>query len=368
MYSLFSSPGSTVGQGILRDPNWLYCRDGLHRNLSNVINFHRTNPMAVKSDHLLVRLLQSITISQSQNIERYYNNVDTIALNLSMVFKMVSPIFRGTVFDGVFYGQGNTEILIAHDESFNPEYATKDWENQIPIKVLRHPFSDLGLITPDGKNSSDESGLCVIAINISLLAVMYRAFRLNEERLSINMSEDNVDYNENQRSIMHFIRMYVLPNMLPSHLDCVLFNRMSYMESGIPLGESTRKHSFYLTDYNNRLIYIFNNLLNLLHRVDKDFVGILRSMPSVGASDQFNALKLPGIVETRQVIPALFMARLNVLSFLYKIAKNGVGEKNKSIVNQIRRSFLYYGQESMLRTLLPNTILDETMIEIHGIL
>ena len=71
--------------------------------------------MAVESSHFLVRLLQSITVPQSQNIERYYDNVDAISLNVSMALKMTSAISKGEMFDGVFYGKGNPEILIAHN-------------------------------------------------------------------------------------------------------------------------------------------------------------------------------------------------------------------------------------------------------------
>ena len=368
MYSLFSNTGSTVGQGILKDPNWLYVRDGLYRNLSNVINFNRTNPTAVKSNHFLVRLLQSIAVPQSQNTERYYINVDTMALNLSMNLKMTSPIFKGEVHKGVFYGDGSTEILIAHNEEFDPVKATKNWENQIPVKVLRHPFSDLGLIVPDGIKSSTDEGLSVIAINIPLLAIMYRAFRINENSLSTQMSEDDVAYTESERSIMMFLKMYVLPNMLPSHLDQAIFNRIHYLEIGAPLGDCIRKHSFYQVDYSARMLYIHNNILNMLHRVDKDFTGVLRSIPAVANISMFESMALPDIVETRQVLPAIFMARLNVLSFLFRIAKNGASAKNQSLVNEIRRTVRYYGHMGQLKTLLPYDIYFDTKEEINSIL
>jgi len=362
MYSLFSNTGYTVGQGILKDPNWLYVKMGLHRNLSSVINFHRKNPMAVHSNHFLVKLLYSITVPQSQNIERYYDNVDAIALNVSMALKMTSSIFKGHVFDGVFYGKSNTEILIGHNESFNPFEADKNWMNLVPVKVLRHPRSDLGLNIPDGTNTGSESGLAVISINIPLLAVQYRAFRLNEMR--INSNEDGEQF-ESQRSAMQFIYMYVLPNMLASHLDYAIFNRMYNLEIGAPLGDSSKPHSFYLTDFDNKVTVIQNNLLNNLHRVDKDFPGILQSIPVVTKETSYDAMKLLDVAETRQVIPALFLARLNVLSFLFKIAKNGAGEKNRSAINLIVRTVKYFGYDSLYKSFLPYDLYAETMAEIN---
>ena len=88
MQNLFGI-SSTAAQGIMGLPaDWLYIKHGLLRNLSMVIKFYRRNPMAVKSDHFLIRLLQSINVPHSQNIERYYNNVDAVSLNVSMMLKM----------------------------------------------------------------------------------------------------------------------------------------------------------------------------------------------------------------------------------------------------------------------------------------
>ena len=352
MYGLFSPNGHTADQGVLRDPSDAYLRESLHRNLTTVINFHRKNPMAVQSNHLLVRLLQSINVPHSQNTERYYNNVDTIALNISMALRMTSPIYKGFLFDGVFFGKGNPEIIIAHNEDFDPFEADRDWENVCAVKVLRHPRSDLGLNIPDGTNTGMENGLCVIAVNVSLLAIQYRAFRHNEEYYNLTSAGVATD---SQRSIMQFIYMYVLPNMLPSLLDYSLFNRIMNLEFGIPIGSSTKNHSFFLPDYDDKMIYYQNNILNYLKRIDRNFTNILRTLIAVSKPTEYEALKLPDIVNTRPVLPALFISRLDVLRFLFKTAKDGAGTKNMTIVNQILREIKIYNYESMLRSFLtPN--------------
>jgi len=364
MYSLFSNTGYTVGQGILTDPNWLYLKPLLHRNLTNVVKFHRKNPMAVNSDHFLVKMLQSLNIPQSQNLERYYNNVDAVALGLSMTLQMTSSIFKGRVFNGIFYGDGNTEILIAHNESFNPFIAHADWQNLCPVTVLRHPRSDLGLNIPDGTNTGSETGVAIIAINIPMLAVQYRAFRLNEINLNQDAGGEQI---ESQRSVYQFIYMYVLPNMLFSHLDYTIFNRIYNLETGAPLGESSKNHSFYVTDYGDRMTYIHNNILNHLHNVDKTFIGALQTVPMVIKDNAYESMRLLDIAETRQVIPALFLSRLNVLSFLFRIARNGAGEKNRSLVNQIQRTLKVYGYDNLFRNFLPFDLYKETMNEINDL-
>jgi hypothetical protein len=224
MHNLFNLMPN-IEHGILRLPEWAYVRTELRRNLDRVIAYYRKHPTAVHSAHFLVRLLQSITVPKSLNLERYYYNVDAGALNLSMALKMTSSIYRGQLFDGVFYSDCK-EILIAHSEPFDFHQAHRNWETLCPIEVLRHPLSDLGLGLPDGDKIGSDYGIAVISINIPMLAVQYRAFRINEEYLTGN--------SDSQRSVMQFIRMYVIPNMLPSHLDHCLFNRIYNLHIGAP--------------------------------------------------------------------------------------------------------------------------------------
>lgn len=337
MYSLFNLvPPSSVG--VQRYPEWNYVRDGLRRNLATVVKYYRKNPIAVKSSHFLVRLLQSITVPQSQPIDRYYDNVDALSLNLSMALKMTSAIYDGRIFDGVFYGEGSSEVIIAHNDSFDIYDAEKHWENLQPIKVLRHPFSDLGLSIPDGRRNGVETGLSVIAINIPMLALQYRMFRLNEMRMNPM---------DSQRSIYHFVHMYALTNMLFSHLDVAVFNRINNLQTGAPMGDVVRKHSFYITDYGSKLNQVQSKILKALDRMSHDFVSTLMTVPLVVKDSLAQAVEMPDVVPTRQVVWALLVARTPVLGFLFRTAKDGANTRNQQQMSQIRRSITQYRTERL---------------------
>lgn len=359
MYKLFNMD-NTAQSGIIKYPEWNYIRDGLKKNLGTVLRFHRHNPMAVKSNHFLVQLLQSITVPQSQNLERYYDNVDRISLNMGMVFKMTSSIYKGHIFNGIFYGPDNPEILIADNASFDIFDANKNWESLSPVNVIRHFKSDLGLNIPDGTLSGSESGLSVIVINIPMLAVQYRAFRINEMYISDGEFES-------QRSIMQFIYMYVLPNMLESHLDCALFNRINNLQNGAPLGETNKRHSFYIIDFASKVQAFHEKVLKGLDSSTRNFVGILRTIPAVTKSSMEEVFMLPDMAYTRQVTYALVIARLQVILFLFKSSKYGASVKNSSEVNLVRRNIVAYRSDNMMKSTLPQDTYFDVQQEIDEI-
>lgn len=340
--------------GIQRSPNWPYVRDGLKRNLSTVIRYYRRNPTAVKAQHFLVRLLQSITVPQSMPADRYYSNVDASALNISMSLKMTSAIFKGEVFDGVFYGKGNPEILIASDEAFDPLEADKNWRNLCPVKVLQHFRSDLDLNLLDGENNSNESGVAVISINIAMLALQYRAFRLEQIRLTEGTSVP-------QQTPQQFIRMYVIPNMLFSHLDVALFNRLCKVGNGVETGSTKNTLSFFLPDFGMRVDLIMEQMIQTLKDKDREFAAILQNIPAVTKETMLKVFELPEIAKTRQVSWALFMAQLPVAYFLFQQSSQFNHLNNRREVNEIRRALLAFKSDNTLKSALPSSIYMDAM-------
>lgn len=345
MHKLFDNEVSTL-QGVLTQTGWNYVRDGLKRNLGTVISYYRKNPTAVTSSHFLVKLLQSIAVPQSHNLERYHANVDAMAMNLSMALGMTSSIARGRLFDGAFYGEDCPEVLIAHTDYFDIFEAHRDWQNVCPVRVLSHPRSDMGLNILDGKSNSIETGMAVIAINIPMLAIQYRAFRKNEWLV-------RGQYGESELSVNHFVRMYVLPNMLFSHLDVAIFNRIDYTSKGAPHGGSRERHSFHLIDYGDKIDTVHAKILKDLGQNYKDFSSIMRTVPMVTKANMEELMRLPGMASTRQVDWALTVARLTAIAFLFRESKGGPGTRNRSEVNEILKQMRVYWSDHTMETMLP---------------
>jgi hypothetical protein len=350
MYSLFNSMPESSG-AVMRVPGWNQLRDGLRRNLATVIEYYHNHSMAVESDHFLVRILQSIDIPMSQNLERYVDNVTSMSLNLSMALKMTSSIYRGQIFPGVFYGPNCPEVLIAQNDDFDEVQAHKNWKYQCPVQVLRHPITDLGLKLPNGLDNSTDFGIAVITINIPLMAVMYRAFRMVENAYA-------EEHNENPRSVMQFVHMYVLPNMLASHLDHVVFNRLRALSAGAPIGEVRRAHSFPLPDYSHQLNQAHAAMIDLLEKTSRDFRHMLQEIPLIVKDNLSELMKVPDIAPTQQVVWALSISRLPAIDFLFRMSKQGASTTNRSEVNLVLRQIKMYKRNSMMKVLPPDVLAD----------
>jgi hypothetical protein len=344
MYQIFGQT-SVPSNGIAIPPSWHYVQTGLKHNLDRVITYYRDNPMVVKSNHFLIRLLQSLNIPLGLPLDRYVANVENIALNLSMHFKMTSSIYRGQFFENVFYG-GNYELLIASDASFDMYKAHQHWEQLSPVTVLRNNVTSLDMRLPDGSVTDTRGGISVVLINIPLLALQYRAWMLREMAYSEQTGNG-------MRAETAFIHGYVLPNMLGTQLDQVLFNRLKLMVSGGTFdGPIHQAHPFVLTDYSARLDEAQEQMLTLLERSQQlNFGQMLQAVPAINKANLLQVMHLPDLAPTFQLMWALSIERLTCLAFLFEMAPGGAAQKNRQIMSKILSDIRNYRRNSIMKTL-----------------
>lgn len=332
-------------QGIVSVAQWDWLRQGLLRNLDTVTSYYRSFPSRIDGSHFLIRLIFSMAISKNLDLDRAYAIASSRGLTIGTANRMTSSMSKGMLFDGVFYGPGCKEILIAHDEPFDYRRIRDNWRALRPITVLQHPKSDLNMNVPDGSATSDETGLAVIAINVPMLAMQFREFKIYEDALS------EVTGN-NPRGVTHFIHSYPLTNMLYSHLDIAVFNRLHHLSRGIPLGVASKKHSFFLTDFSNKLKEVQLKQLSILLNAPKRFDTMLRMIPLVTSKNLWDLARLPKTADTRQVVWALATGRIDLLSFMFTAAPNP-RIQNAREVNNINRMLKLFHVDQVLSSMLP---------------
>lgn len=335
-----------VAAPVLFPKRWDYIRSGLQINIERVRTYAQIYPTAVPSDHFLIRLLMSLAVPMSLSLARYYDAVDARAKGLSMAMEMTSSYAKGKVHPGVFYGAGCSEVLLLDEDYFDFMRVHDKWRQATPIRVVLHPKSDLNLLLPDGKAYSDEAGLAVVSINIAMLAVMYRAFTLEQTR-----KEDSL-------SPYQFIAAYVLPGMLPSHLDLAIFNRLcrlAFEEHDRATGVK-RQHSFRVPNYTSYVDQALDYSVKTASEQHRSFLATLYGLPAISKLNQAQVLQMPDIYATSQVDWALWAARSKALKLLSVLCQTTAYATERTTLDRTHRAYAHNNVQGMIEQMLPDEV------------
>lgn len=351
MQNLFNSySGPKLGTSV--DPNWKYIKSGLQRNIAQTVTYYRTRNFSVKNNHVLIKLLNSASVSIFSDISSFYSKAQGQALRLASVHNLTTSVSRGDIFNGVFLGNGTKEIIIASDEYKNPQELEANWQDVESVTFLDHPKSDTSLLLANGKAYSEETGYAVINVNIPALLVQYRQW-LKEQKSILEMGGSPFPTSV-------FIYKYILPNMLYSQLDIAIFNRLINLINGAPMGKPLYRHAFNLVDFNEK---VDKALLHTIKRVcnnDRDFYTMLREVPLINKDNLLLASILPPNAPTRQLIWAELIARLKTISFILDANPNNGKKLSREQINYIKlyfdRMFVSNGLEQIPDKRLINDI------------
>lgn len=327
MQSLFRLE-SDASAGITELRQWPYVKTGLTQNVEKVEEFYQKYPVAVDAAHLLVRLIQTVNISRKLTFDRYIANCTIRALAVAQTLKLTSSLSKGQMWDGVFYGSGSKEIIIGHDTIFPIYEAHANWKQLRPVTVLHHNQSNTSLLLPDGRLSSTEKGVAIIAINIPMLMAMY--YRFNEEQDAVELGGGT------RRTITQFVNSYALTGMLRSHLDTVVLNRLYNRVTGVPNSSAIRKHSFFLTDYDDALDVTAGQQLEYLRNMKRRFSGVMKAVHLPMSGNLYEFAQLPSVAETLQVEWALYASRIKALALLC-LVQNDYQRINNRELTTIRK-------------------------------
>ena len=356
---LFFNKTITDQRVLPRNPLWLYAKAGLKRNLNTVTTYYHSRKFATKGNHFLIRLLNTIGVDHGKDIERYYEIVSAKTNKLSISFKMTSSVYSGQLFDGVFYGPEVKEIFVADDNYISPYEIQKNWKNTQSVTVLDHPKSDLALLLPNGKSTSSESGTATILINIPALATQFREFAKEQQ---IKMSEG-----VNPITMATFIHSYVLPNMLYSHLDVALFNRMNNLAIGKPMGETALTHPIVVLDYTKQVDEVYQDLFKRIQSTEIDFWTLLRSVPMCSDMNALELMRLPDMAATRQLAWAEFLTRLKCIEFLVTAAVNHGQKLNRPELNYFLKKVVAYTSDGTFRQIVDSDLYLDTVRTVKDI-
>jgi len=361
MYELFTKR-FTSNNSVIRVPAFDYIRRTYQKEVARIVEYYQSRVYAVKSNHLLCRLLTTALVPMSYDLERYTEAAFTRSPYVAKHFNFTSEINYGEVFKGIFYGKGCDELIIYYDEYFDAAEVLVDWKKIQAVKVITHPVSNLGLLLPNGNKNNREEGLAVISINLPLLLVQYRGFILQQASKFVEEETDSL------LAVSHFVHMYVLPNMLYSHADMVLVNRTMNLYYGAPMGEALTRHPFAVSDYSDKVDRSLNLILKKIQNNSMFYYSSLKNIPSFFSEDSQESMLLPDLAETRQVWWALLLSRLYLMKFLLDAGGTEGIANNGRYVNDLKIDVKRMLRDNSMKAKLPKDLYHDVSYVLEDIL
>lgn len=341
MLNIFNNLSTRI-KGVARLPEWDYVRDGLTINLNSTKEYYRNGSYAVPSNHELIKLLFGLGVSVDTELSHFYKIVDAKALTVAQQLGFTTSMSRGRIFNNVFFKGDSREVIIVTDELFDPVAVTQNWKDVRPIKVLRHGFDQIDCFPLTGQVES--RGISVFAINLPMLAVQYRAYR--------EWQKTYQEVQAGRASIYHFCYSYPINNAIYEAMDHAVFNRMVRIRQGLPTSDNAYQHPYHVTNFTMRCDRLLSMINDSLNSKERDIGNIAMTIPMIDTHNLMQLMKLPDIMETRQINWAMFLARIDVLLFFLSFGQ-AVKNQNQAEVSRIKYELRRYLNDGAIQSAVP---------------
>lgn len=326
MFGLFTD--SMVQSRTYEFPRLDYVRRGATEEIRKLTEYITARQLTLNNKHIVIRLLKGLNVSMRCDVYDYVYRVESNVRNITSGLDFTNSTNYGKVHKpGQFINPHVGEIIISNTESFDVDFAVKNWQRLSPLKFLTHPCSDISYGIPDGNYTLDsEEGIAVISINIPMLALQYRCWLTEQQKLGV----------ETIPALATFVLAYPLMNMAKSHADVAMFNRLynevhQYKNTGF-----VRRNPIALIDYHSRIDSTIAEYKTILERTPLSFQTIIDNIPTLYYGNFHNAVRLPKLAATRQVRWALLVARLKIFHLLLTINTRHNQYGNRDYINDIR--------------------------------
>lgn len=307
-------------------PYFRYVRDRWVSNQRALQQYYDFNEPAVRSNHILVVLLNSLLTPTSTSPARYVELANMAAYSVGRGLGMASAIYGGRLqANSWFYGPNIKEYLfLTGDNDINFDIP---WKEQISIKVVAHPRSDVSFRLQDGKYSSTESGYAVIEINAGLMAYQLLQWRKENQR---PIGE--------QMGVRHFVMKVILPQLLKSHLDVAFLNRLWKYRLGERPSSDVRGAPLRLPDSTTYVDSLIQQISEGITNGNLRFDEILENIPLPFGTTALSFMRAPDIAETRYSDAFFAMRSLPILELLVGIDYEVGSNANSKYIFELARA------------------------------
>lgn len=324
-----------MAMSTIRDPKIEYIKNKLDAEIKKVKEYYRYRNGKVKNNNMLVRLITTAAPNYHKDIFDYMRLVEDSAIYHSKTFDIVSKLSKGSILDNVIFGYNSQEIFIYDEQDLDLITAESNWEDLQAIKVISYHGTDTSLVMPSEYTSFDISKLTIFKIDIRILLLQYKMWSLN--RIVSNFSTDPAE----------FIYSIVYPSMINDILDISIINRLIHLNNDDEMKPNNNRHPFHILDYNNKIDKILKDVLKEIKHTNKPYSNIMKNIPLLTSKHMYEFV-FDNDIGNRQNKWALFISKLDYITFLLEISDIKTLKRNKDTINDLKIIIKYLTRDRAL--------------------
>lgn len=292
-------------------PMYDYVVRTMNREMSRVKDYYRENNFSLENTHRIIKLLIDLQSYMDCSPETLVRAVRIDLPRLCRAYGITSALGNGGIQTrGEMFKQNCADVFISVEYDFDVKKCYTYFQQLQPIKVLSHDFTDIGFGLANGKYNSQEYGTCVFSIDITMLALQFKAW-WDKERY---IKEQDINLPTHI-----FAQRYPIVNILGTHTDIAIFNRLISLLKGKEIPNSRNQHSFMVADVSPQLDKTHLQLIDKLKATKTDYLQRLNAIPSLQFGSYFRSTNHPDLAVTRNNRWAMTLARLNTVEFLLEV-------------------------------------------------
>ncbi len=279
--------------------------------------------------NILMRILQSIDVDFGGDMVEFINKSHDKGMDLSRTIGMTSNYGTGKLFNGTFYHNCDEIFIAGRNEEFVWTDLWYNWRNVTPVVVLDHPITEMTYFMPGVTNEAriyggHEDRLAIFFVDIALLYVQWNLYRGSRK----------------DPSMEHYITEIVYPNMMKSHMDIVMLNRVLYkldiidqctVKSNLPFKQTPMDYEM------DRIVNIvLKNYLGRRMNVEQ----YIAAIPGIFKEDVLKSIHDPSLMPTIQSMWATLATKMKRVALGLHMVKTGQVTDEGYFLSRLNRTII----------------------------
>lgn len=314
-----------------------YLQDRVAENLKKYTDLRKGISGRINSSHLLMKLLSALTTEFRGDLLTYIERVTTDCERICGTLGITSSYSRGRIHtEGHFYDGCPEIITFVRSERWMWMDLWRDWRSLSAIEVLEHPITDLTIFEPGVMNAIKipTPDVAVVNIDIPLLACQWRLWKASNP------------YETNE----HFITSVLLPGMMKSHLDLVMFNKM-VVKCGLREDCNIRSNLLFgQTSVNSHADDIIDDAYSKIAAKRMSANQILSSIPVLYYYNALDAGEFPNTTPTHQILWAILTQKETRAALVLAFGELAGQDRMVATIAKLKRTSLLAGEDKYFST------------------